>query len=80
MVQNEVFDYLRTQRLKGNHNFFSMREIYDGLLDMKTADLCSRRRVWEGIRMLKKFNYIEVEGVGEWPSYMRLREKYVKDY
>jgi hypothetical protein len=77
MAQNEVFEYLRNQRLKGNDEFISINEIYRGMIDMQRADAPCRRRVWHAIQQLRKFGYLEVSGVGGWPSYMRLKAEYV---
>lgn len=77
MGQNEVLEYLRKQRLTGNDKFLSIKEIYQGLLDMESADIPSRRAVWEDIRQLKRFGYLEIDGIGGWPSYIRLKKKYI---
>jgi len=77
MAQDLVYKYLRSQRLAGNHEYLSIAQVYGALLDMKTADLPARRAIWKNIRQLKKYGYIEQQGVGGWPSYFRLKEKYI---
>lgn len=78
MAQDDVYNFLRNRRLSGDDTYISIKQLYSSLLDMKGADMPSRRRVWESIKQLKKYDYIEVRGVGEWPSYIRLKNKHEK--
>jgi hypothetical protein len=77
MGQREVLEFLADQRRKGNHDFLSIKDVYRSIIDLESADRPSRRNVWRGIAILKKWDMLEVKGVGEWPSYFRLKIDYV---
>lgn len=73
MGQNEVYDYLIKRRHEGRHEYISLRQLYDALLDMKTANRESRRSVWRSIRQLRKYGCVEIEGIGQFPCYIRAK-------
>ena len=78
MSQREVYDFLKTQRLSGNEKYFSIREVYNALIDMKRASIPERRGLWRQIKQLNKFGYLEKKGIGGWPSNFRLKDKYAR--
>jgi hypothetical protein len=79
MPQIDVYEFLRSERIKGNDDFISIKKVYENVLDMKNASITQRRTVWRCVRQLRKYGYLEVRQLLNWPSYMRLKDEYVND-
>lgn len=73
MGQIDVYEYLKRERESGNDEYHSISSVYRALIDMKRADTPTRKNVWKSIKRLEKAGYLEVKGVGVWPSYFRLK-------
>lgn len=80
MGQDEVLEWFVKQRVVGNHKYFTVSQVYDGLLqDNKPHDL---RRVRQSIWCLVRFNYLELgmnDNVWDWQRTFRVKDKYYTD-
>jgi len=83
MGQIEVFEFLKTQRLSGNEDYFSIEEIKKGIpIDNGSSN--SYRNVRSSLIRLERHGYLETKMTGNWRAWhrlFRLKEKYIKrDY
>jgi len=76
MGQSDVYEWLRNQRLSGNNEYFSVKQVVDNLHCQNGNSGTNVRSVWKQLRSLDKFGYIET--VVGWPSYFRVKSKFVK--
>jgi len=78
MGQIEVYEFLKTQRLKGDDDYFSAKNIYDGL-KAQAIDPVSKTCLYAALIQLERFDYVEVKMSGkfrDWHRLYRLKKKY----
>jgi hypothetical protein len=81
VTQNDLYEWLITERMNGNHDFFSIAKVYRKMLDLKNADMETKTNLARSIRKLQKYGYLEtqgitIRGVVVHSSYFRIKEKY----
>jgi hypothetical protein len=74
MSQNEVFNWLKDQRKKGDHNFYKITDIYNGMKRSghKAAELSVIRQV----NQLWRYNFLELKFITFKGRFFRLKLKY----
>lgn len=80
MAQIEIFNFLKTQRLTGCEDYFSVSQIYTALKD-EHEQINHINCVRIGVIQLERFDYVEVKMQGslrDWNRTFRLKEKYCK--
>lgn len=80
MGQIEVYEYLKQQRLSGNHDFFSVIDVVKALKEQgKTNGMLESVR--GSLMMLRRYGYLENKMSGDirdWKMLFRLKEEYLK--
>lgn len=79
MGQVEVFEVLKKQRLTGNHNYFSVREIENLMKNEGYTNGCITK-VRVNLIMLEQYDYVEYKSEGvfrSWKFFYRVKDKYV---
>lgn len=81
MAQIEIYNWLKSQRVLGNHSYFSIDEITKGVNSnggKRLNDRIVRRAIWQ----LEKFGYVEIlrawDNNREWRVDFRVKDKYVE--
>lgn len=75
MGQNEILVWMRTQRLTGNHAYFTRAEIEKAVGNTG----CSARNVKNQLSQLYGYGYLEIRWINMWQKRYRLRAKYVQE-
>lgn len=78
MGQHDILHWLITQRLKGNNQFFTIKEIKKGLKDTDNEEGITR--VGYCLFKLCNYNICEFKGEGLWKhnKLFRVKEEYVR--
>lgn len=75
MGQSEIFEYLKLERIKGNHNYLTIGKVYDGLKERGYAvNLIS---VGSCVRRLARYDYLDIDMNSHFSMRFRLKYKYV---
>jgi len=82
MGQIEVYEWLKIRRLTGDHNFFSVLEIKNGMAESGMCSL-ARQGVAVSVMKLESDGKLDVDVVGNYRNFrrvVRLKNKYVKGF
>lgn len=68
MHQDDILEYLAKQRMLGNNNYFTVRDLPNHVNENNKTHKKIRKLFWAG--------YLEI--VHEYPTKFRIKDKYVK--
>ena len=79
MGQEEIFSFLKNQRLSGNNKFFSAKEVHNAL---KTVEGCPKvlYNTHRMLNQLEAYGFLELQMSGkvyEWKRLFRIKEDYL---
>jgi len=77
--QSEVFNYLRQQRLSGNHKFFSAIEVHN-VLRLVEGNPQVRYNTNRLLNQLANYGFLEIKMTGkvyDWRRLFRIKEEYL---
>lgn len=78
MTQDEIFDWLKNQRLAGNHKFFSIVEVSRMLAEAGYNG--SSNKTCVGVKMNKLYahGFLDIMVDKNWRRFFRVKDKYLK--